>query len=140
MALVIDIADALVTELNDGTFSQTFTSKRFYRPVFDLAEMKDLHVTVVPRSIEMEGATRSLVQHDYQIDIAVQKKVSDDAQIDGLMGLVQEIADFFRQRRLAAMPQASWVKTENLPVYAPEHLEQFRQFTSVLTITFRVLR
>jgi hypothetical protein len=32
------------------------------------------------------------------------------------------------------------VRTENVPVYAPEHLEEYRQFTSVLTLTFRVVR
>jgi hypothetical protein len=28
----------------------------------------------------------------------------------------------------------------NKPVYATEHLEEFRQFTSVLTLTFKVFR
>ena len=28
----------------------------------------------------------------------------------------------------------------NEPVFAPEHLEQWRQFTSVLTVTYRMRR
>jgi hypothetical protein len=56
------------------------------------------------------------------------------------MALVEEIADFFRLRRLTSYPDAIWVRTDNVPVYAPEHLEEFRQFTSVLTLTFRVVR
>jgi hypothetical protein len=56
------------------------------------------------------------------------------------MELVEEIADFFKQRRLDAYPQAVWVKTENAPIYAAEHMDELRQFTSVLTLTFRVLR
>jgi len=145
MAAIIDIADAVVAELNDHAFSQAVTAQRLYRPVFELPDMKTLHVSVVPKGVEMQGASRTLIQHDYQIDVGVQKKLptspsGDNAEIDTLMALVEEVADFFRQRRLQAMPNVVWVKTENQPVYSPEHLEQLRQFTSVLTLTFRVLR
>jgi hypothetical protein len=145
MSTIVDIADAVVAELNGGTFSQTLTAMRHYKPVFDLKDMKDLHVSVVPKAQEMSMAGRGLAQSDVQIDIGVQKKLPDDvpddaAAIDGLMNLVQEIADFLRQRRLAAMSSAAWVRTENSPVYAPDHLEQLRQFTSVLTVTYRVMR
>ena len=142
MPVITDIADAVVAELNGGTFSQTFTAKRYYRPVFDLAEMATLHVSVVPRGVTIERADRSRNQHDVQIDVAVQKKFStgDAAELDPLMALVEEVADFFRMRRLSTYPDAVWVKTENVPVYAQEHMEEFRQFTSVLTLTFRVVR
>ena len=46
----------------------------------------------------------------------------------------------FRFKRLDSFPNAVWVKTENAPVYAVEHLDQLAQFTSVLTLTFRVIR
>ncbi|HQL76235.1 MAG TPA: hypothetical protein PLD58_23890 [Phycisphaerae bacterium] len=145
MALIVDIADAVVAEINDHSFSQPVTAQRLFRPVFDLADMKTLHVSVVPKGVEMQGASRTLVQHDYQIDVGVQKKLptnpsGDNAEIDALMALVEEIADFFRQRRLQALPNVVWVQTQNLPIYSLEHLEQLRQFTSVLTLTFRVLR
>ncbi|OQB78594.1 MAG: hypothetical protein BWX88_05154 [Planctomycetes bacterium ADurb.Bin126] len=145
MATIVDIADAVAAELNGHTFSQAFTARRLYRPVFDLADMKTLHVSVVPKGVEMQGASRTLVQHDYLIDVGVQKKLptspsGDNTEIDALMALVEQIADFFRQRRLQAMPNVVWVKTENPSIYLPEHLDQLRQFTSVLTLTFRVLR
>jgi hypothetical protein len=142
MATITDIADAVVAELNGHTFSQSLTAVRYYRPVFDLGEMQTLHVSVVPKGVTIERADRSRNQYDFAIDVAVQKKFSsgDAAELDPLMALVEEIADFFRLRRLAAYPDAVWVRTDNVPVYAPEHLEEFRQFTSVLTLTFRVVR
>ena len=142
MSVIADIADAVVTELNAHMFSQAVAAARAYLPRYDLAEMKDLHVTVVPKGVEIDVSSRTLAQHDYSIDIAVQKRLSGDDQsdMDGLMGLVEEVADFFRQRRLAAYPNAVWARTENMPIYAPEHMEQMRQFTSVLTLTFRVIR
>jgi len=142
MALIVDIAEAVVAELNAGEFSQAFSAQRLYRPQFDLAEMKDLHVTVVPKGVATSIASRSGVQCDVSVDVAVQKKLASEgnAEIDPLMGLVEEIADFFRGRKLSEYPRASWVATANEPVYSPGHLEELRQFTSVLTVTFRVMR
>ena len=142
MAVIIDIAEAVKDELNGGSFSQEFTAERHYQPIFELPEMKTLHVTVVPKGVTIHPATRGLIQHDYQIDVAIQKKFSegDNVDLDPLMGLVEEIGDFFRRRRLGGLPNAACVKIENVPIYAAEHMEQFRQFTSILTLTFRVLR
>ena len=143
MATVIDIADAVVAALNgeDGPkFGQPpagLSAARAYRPAYDLKDMKDLHVTVVPKGLEIAMAGRGLAQNDAQIDVAVQRKLAsaDNAEIDALMGLVERIAEFVRSRdRLAG---AAWVKTENVPIYSLEHMEQLRQFTSVLTFTFR---
>lgn len=143
MSTVIEIVEAVVAAMNGHVFSQPFAARRCYVPVFDLKDMKDLHVTVVPRGLEMATASRSLLQDDVQIDVAVQKKLpanasGDQAAIDALMGLVQEIADFVRST--GRFGDAVWAKTENKPIYSPEHLEQLRQFTSVLTLTLRDMR
>ena len=145
MSLITAIADAVVTDLNGaaaGTFAQAFTAARHYRPQFDLAELKTLRVSVVPKGIAITGLMRSANQHDVSVDVAVQKKVNpaDSAELDGLMALVEQIADYFRLRRLTALPTALWTKTDNVPVYAPDHLEQKQVFTSVVTFTFRVVR
>ena len=142
MSLIVDIAQAVTDELNGEAFSQGFTAERHYQPVFELPDMQTLHVTVVPRAISMTTLDRGRCQTDAQIDVAVQKKFASDAnpEIDPLMDLVEEIAECFRQRRLAALPSAAWVKTENEPLYAQEHMHELRQFTSVLTFTFRVAR
>lgn len=139
MALIADIAEAIVTALNGHTFSQPFTAARAYRPVFDLKDMTDLHVTVVPKGVELTTAGRGLAQSDVQIDIGVQKKLAsgDNAEIDALMGLVQEVAEFVRAT--GRFGEAAWVKTENTPIYSQEHLGELRQFTSVLTLTLRAM-
>lgn len=148
MALTLDIADAVVAELNaapPGAFDLSFTAARRVLPVFDLVEMADPHVSVVPRAVEIAGATRSASQHDVRIDVGIQQKLAPDGvdvdqQVQPLCGLVEQIADYLRRRALQAMPFAVWVRTANDPIYAPEHLAQFRQFTSVLTLTYRILR
>jgi len=139
MALVIDIADAVAAELDGGSFSEEFTPERRVLPDFDLAEMAGLKVTVVPKGVEIAGASRSLSQHDVQIDVGVQKKVGSDldAEVAALCGLVEEIAAFLKGRRLTA---AAWVRTANEPVYSPDHLAEKRLFTSVLTVTYRAMK
>lgn len=142
MAVITDIANAVIAALNAGTFSQTFTAERQYLPIFELEDVKGLRVTVVPKGVAIQSAGRNNNQHDVDIDVAVQKKLTktDDTEIDPLMTLVEELADHFRLKRLTTYPNAIWTKTQNEPVYAQEHLDQFRTFTSVLTLTFRVIR
>ena len=142
MGIISDIAEAVKESLNGATFSQSFNATRHYLPIYDLQDMKNLHVTVVPKGLAIQPGGRAHNQHDYQIDVAVQKKLStgDNSEIDPLLTLVDEIADHFRFKRLDSFPNAMWVKTENAPVYAVEHLDRFRQFTSVVTLTFRMMR
>ena len=56
------------------------------------------------------------------------------------MTLAEEVGDHLRFQRLPSFPNAMWLRTENDPVYAPEHIRELRQFTSILTLTFRVAR
>lgn len=141
MAVILDIADAVVTELNSTEWSQEFTAERRYRPELKLADLATLHVLVVPRSVESSTATRSGYQHDYKVDVGVLQRFSEaeSEEIDDLMDLVEEIADHFAGLRLDS-PDAICVATANEPVYAQEHMAQWRQFTSVLTLTFRLWR
>lgn len=143
MGLIIALADAVVTALNgavDGTFNAEFTAVRAYRPQFNLEGLETLRVSVVPRSLAMEAATRTSLQRDVQIDVAVQKKVNvdDAAVIDAQMALVEQIAEFFKFKRLPSVG-AIWLVTQNAPIYSAEHLEQHRVFTSMLTLTFRIV-
>ena len=141
MTSIINIADALVAALNAHTFTEPFTAARTYRPDFDLKDMNDLHVTVVPQGIEMSTLGRNVVQDDVQIDMAVQKRLSapenEEAELDALMALVREVADFIRAT--GQFDGGVWTNTENVPIYSQEHLAELRQFTSVLTLTFRVI-
>ena len=141
MALVMDIADAVATELGTGAFSQAIAPQRMVLPEFGLEDMADLRVTVVPKAVEVTGSTRSVCQHDVQIDIGIQKKLGKDldAEVPVLCELVDEIAAFLKRRPLQATPHAVWVRSANEPIYAPEHLAEQRVFTSVLTVTYRAM-
>ena len=146
-AVVVEIADAVVAALNGAHLSQAVSAERYYLPEFDLPEMDQLHVSVVPAELDEEIADRTRDRAEYKIHVAVQKRVTkqdpsglDTAAIDGLMRLVEEIDDLFRHKPLLGYPEAHWTKTENKPIYDPKHLKEHGQFTSLLVFTFRVAR
>lgn len=141
MATIVALADAVVSELNAEGWSLPFAARRLYRPRFESADLKTLQVSVVPRALVIEAASRADDSRQYQIDLAVQQKLDAETadQIDPLLGLVEEIARHFQLRRPAAMPTALCVKVENDPVYAVEHLDELRCFTSIITLSFRVV-
>ena len=143
MSVITDVADAIVVELNAATFSQPVNAVRAYLPQYKLTEMQNLHVTVVPKSIVLANPDRSRSQSDYSFDVAVQKKFStgSNEELDALIDLVQDIVVYFRKnQRLESFPNAMWMKTEVPVLYAPDHMDQLRQFTSVGTVTYRVVQ
>jgi hypothetical protein len=140
VAQIIQVADAIVEQLNAATFSQPLSAVRGYLPTFELPEMSKLQVTVVPKEDDGRLDSRSSSAHDYAIDIGVQQKPenTDNAILDPLMQLVEEIADFFLfGKQLAG---TTLISPRVRVLYLQEHLHKLRQFTSVITLTFRGFR
>lgn len=135
-SIIANITQAVVDELNDHDFGTPFAAKRHYAPAYEVKDIKDLTVTVVPAAIEHELASRESTACEFKVDIAVQKKLDsqDAATVDPLLELVQLIRERFDCRNV--LPGVSWVKTTNEPVYSPEYMHR-RVFTSVVTLTYR---
>jgi len=95
----------------------------------------------VPRAVENSLAARGLALKEVQIDIGVQKRLGKDVdgEIVPLLTLVEQIDAYLRQRPLQAVQGAPWLKSTNDPIYASEHLANDRVFTSVLTVSYRVM-
>jgi hypothetical protein len=144
MFSIVSLSDAVVSELNAEEWSVPFAAQRLYRPRFEPADLRALQVSVVPRSIAIEATSRGEDSYQYQVDIAIQQRVSRvdvdwEDEVAPLLGLVHEVAQYFRMRRLRAIPEALCVRVEIDPVYAIEHLDELNVLTSVLTLTFQVV-
>ncbi|MBL0920925.1 MAG: hypothetical protein IBJ10_02220 [Phycisphaerales bacterium] len=144
MSDLAQLADAIVAELNAGpAFDPTIVAVRKSVPVIELSKMADgIFVSVIPRSITVAGGTRAGALVDLTVDIGVQRRVdpADDAAIDEMLGLVQAIGERLYNRRLAGLPGANYVSATNEPAIAADHLERFKVFTSVLSVTYRAMR
>lgn len=138
---ILQLAQAVAAELSAQLPELPSAPTVAVLPVYDLGKTSELRVTVVPRSVEVARATRAADQCDIKIDVGVQKKITTniEAEVPALMGLVGQVIDALRGRRLSGFPEAAWIGVANDPVYAPEHLREMRQFTSVVTLTYRVL-
>ena len=142
MPVISRVADAVRDELESGTFSVPFKAIRAFRHDQTLPEGKELRVSVVPNAVKVVPAARGVCHYDMEIYVAVSRKVdrATPEAIDPLLGLVEEIVDFFRLRRLAKCPEAMWLSTENKPMVSTEHLEHMKTFTSLVTLTMRCTR
>ncbi|KAA0220478.1 MAG: hypothetical protein KJ057_12920 [Phycisphaerae bacterium] len=148
MSAVVEIANAVVALINSGTYAEPVVAKRLYQPVLELPEAEALMVSVVPKAQTVNPGTRTDDFIEVAVDVAVQQKVtfdaSDQSALDGLMALVEQIIDRLRHEHLeigtTTLKRALFVSIANEPVFAPDHLEQLRQFTSVVTVRYQVRR
>ena len=136
MKIAVDIADAVAAELAN----LPMTVHRRVLPSFELAELKDLTVTVVPKSVQITNVTRDATGYEVAIDIGIQRKIGKDtdAEVATLSGVVSSIIAFLNRRSLATC-NARFKTLANEPVYAPEMLSEKRLFLSVVTATYLVM-
>ncbi len=142
---IIEVADAIVAALAGDTFSQTLTCRRRYIPRIDVKDATSFFVTVVPKAIRTEQGHRAGVFKEFDIDVAIQKRLTADAdpekesgieECDELMLLAEQVLDFF-------VPGAMYASCPLLPtpdaplVYHPEHLQNDKVFTAVFTLTLK---
>jgi len=137
-AAIVQLADAVVADLNAATFSQSFTAQRSYLPRWKLEELATIRVTVVPKDDVGERASRAQWQEDYQLDVAIQQRLgaNETAQMDALVLLGQELADYFKSRNPTG-DLATLVAVAFAPLFDPDHLEKHKTLTTVLNLTFR---
>lgn len=135
MKIAIDIADAVAAELS----TLPMTVHRRVLPEFELAELKDLTVTVVPKSVQIANVTRQATSFEVAIDIGIQRKIGKDtdAEVATLSGVVSSIVSFLNRRSLPTC-NACFKTIANEPVYAPDMLSEKRLFLSVVTVTYKV--
>ena len=138
MSRPIEIAIALVSALN-SEFAGEFVAEFSWLAGRDLKDLAELAVTVTPRAGTATAATRAAKTDEVIVDIGIQKKLGAD--IDGEAGdladLAEEVFDWLWGER-PVCAGARFIEAQIDPIAAPEHLQQLRVFTSLITVTYRV--
>ncbi|MEO1535558.1 MAG: hypothetical protein AAFS11_08365, partial [Planctomycetota bacterium] len=138
----IAIRGAINRRRDGDGFTEPVEAVRAYRPSYDLEQLGELRVSVVPRSVTTANLARQQSQVDCTVDVGLQQRVDagDDARLDALLDLAEQIGDHLRHKRLPGYPQAAWLSIEHEPVVAAEHLDERSSLTTVLSVTYRVRR
>ena len=133
MSLPITMADAVLQKIKEAFHD--IQAERHYVPSLELKETKETRIIVVPKEIGYERASQSHNNVQVAVDIALMKKFQkgDAAELDPLCDLVEKILKLFDGKPLG---DALCLKAQNVPIYAQEHYEKWRQFTSLITLTF----
>ncbi|MGN0847880.1 MAG: hypothetical protein ACI4RA_10920 [Kiritimatiellia bacterium] len=128
MADIIELAQAVADAISvPGEAEVSFA------PEFDLKGLREMKVVVVPSGLEMKPISRSASEDTMHIQVGVLKKCTEDEIVD-LVNTVITIGRSFLDRKVAG---ATCVDVKYLPLYAPEHLRERRQFTGVVELVFK---
>ncbi len=139
MSVAVKIAKGVVSVLNDETFSQKFQAVYSVKPGFELSELEQVRVVVVPKSLEIERISRVSSKYTVSVDVGVMRRLGNltpEDAVDSLGELVDEIAEFLADITLSEFAEATFSGITNDPIYIPEHLTANRTFVSVLTVKY----
>ena len=141
-AIAVAVADAVLQELRTTTATLNPTYGRTYDNDRELKDSGTLHIDVMNAGHKLEPLSRAEAARDPVVQIVVRKKLDnaspddDQAELDRLTLLLEEIEDLFFLRRLDKV-EAVWTASETFgPLNADYH--QYRQFTAIIQMTFRV--
>lgn len=135
-SVLTDIADDLVTYFGTLSLSQTFTSKRVFLPDFAREQLTGYEVTVYPASESRGIMTRASVEHIYTLNVVIRAPVNpaSDPDITAALYFVEQLTTNIKGQ---AASGASWLSSENDPVFDLTQLQERHEFLSVLTIQYK---
>ena len=160
-ALAVTVAKAVTTALAGASLSQSFTPNRSYADWdlagsstgLQLADADVLHVDVVLSQTEQQvnPVNRDELGYIVPVMICVRQRFGTPDEnsstgavnvsaVDALMYLVQQIHElFFKKEEIEGqLAGYDWLKTAFVVAPVREHLREWRQFTGIITITFRM--
>ncbi len=130
MSEVLNIAEAVAAELSD------YHAEVLYFPEFELRDLDEMRVAVVPLSTEYKAVSRTAHEELPKVQVGILKRCGEDG-LDAMLQFVEGLGLGFLNRKLAG---ATCVCVAYNPIYSPEHLRERGQFTSVIELTFKLVK
>lgn len=144
--MISQLTKSLAARLSAATYTSaypTIVAQQAYLPRYDLEQMGDLKVSVLPREVSVTTTTRGAEQHDYTLAVVVAKRTDGSTeQVDALLSLVEKLCDHLRSNSMpmvsdAPWPAVSWWALSLEPVWSQEHLEERRVFFTAIQVQYR---
>lgn len=139
VSTIPELCDAIVSEINDATFSSALAAERVFAPKKNVKDMgEDPAALVVPNSVELNRLSRSYEQKKIVVHVAIQQKMADTdtESVDDLINLSQEVLAFFRGKSMEDVPDMLWTSGDNPTVFSGEHYDEFLVFTALVALTY----
>jgi len=105
-------------------------------PEFDLRELEERRVVVVPAGTQYRSLSRNAHEEFPSIQIGVLQRATA-ADLPGLLLFTEKLGLRFLNKRLGGAI-CSGVAYD--PIYSPEHLRERGQFVSVIELTFKAVK
>lgn len=146
-AHLTDIGNAVVTGLNAGTFTQSFTASRVVDPDRKLSDLGSLSVKVFARKERSELQSRSgVLLCQYDVDVVIEKRLTAttaNTYHDQLVWLTQEIADHFYRNALPGRSErlmAAGTDATDPFSWDIERTDEAMLYRAIVTLTFQGTR
>lgn len=130
MSEVLKIAEAVAAELVD------YHAEVVFFPEFELRELDEMRVVVVPLATEYKTLSRAAHEELLKVQLGFLKRGCED-NLPDLLRLVEGLGLGFLNKKLAG---ATCVCVAYNPIYSAEHLRERGQFTSVIELSFKLIR
>lgn len=127
---ILNLAHAVAEELRE------YKAELLYFPEFELRDLDDLRIVVVPAETQYKTLSRAVHEELPKVQIGILKRCTED-ELDGMLHFAEKLGLGFLNRKLAG---GTCVVVAYNPIYRQEHLRERGQFTSVIELTFKVLK
>ena len=149
MSTLHDIAVAVKSLLDGASLSKTLDVRLAYDTELVLEDLDTLHVDLVAAGLSTTPESRSSLEYNALIDIAVRYRFGvlehdtdgsiDVEEIAAYLQLLEEIGEQLADpgnRQLATTTPATWLGNEIRAPWLPDHLRNNRQYTGILRATY----
>lgn len=130
---IIELADLVVTALNDNSFSQSFTAERKYIKYEELKDLSDIACYVVMAAEENGSLTRARDDRRPMVRVVLIAKAGTAAENDALVVLQDEIYRYLRQTKFS---NYAYVSATIPSIYNQEWFDEMNVIASGLELTY----
>ncbi len=130
MSEVLSIAELICDEL------AKYKAELLFVPEFELHELEEMKIVVVPTATEYKTLSRSAHEELMKVQIGILKRCTED-DVKELLQFSQDLGLSFLNKKLG---EAMCLSVAFNPIYSAEHLRERNQFTSVIELTFKLVK
>ena len=127
MATIVEISKSVAEYLGD------FGAEFSMIPEFSRRKLDERKIVVVPLSTSYKALSRGGVEEECKVSVGVLKRIYED-ELDKMITFVSYLSTYLLGTEHCG---AKCVHADYDPLYYPEHLRENRQFTSIITLTFK---